>query len=56
MTAMLEARTQLTAMGLQYFSQDQFIAAIDRGDQLAVKLFIAGGGVNLPSPANGESR
>lgn len=49
MTSMLEARTQLTAMGLQYFSQDQFIAAIDRGDELAVKLFIAGGGVIPPS-------
>ena len=48
MTAVLEARTQLTAMGLQYFSQDQFIAAIDRGDELAVKLFIAGGGVSAP--------
>lgn len=46
--SMLEARTQLTAMGLQYFSQEQFIAAIDRGDQLAVKLFIAGGGVSAP--------
>ena len=52
----LEARTQLTAMGLQYFSQEQFIAAIDRGDQLAVKLFIAGGGVTAPSIASIDSR
>ncbi len=56
MTTILEARTQLTAMGLQYFNQDQFISAIDRGDELAVKLFIAGAGVNLPSPANVDSR
>ena len=54
--SVLEARTQLTAMGLQYFSQEQFIAAIDRGDQLAVKLFIAGGGVSAPSVASIDSR
>jgi twitching motility two-component system response regulator PilH len=43
----LEARKQLTAMGLQYFNQEQFAAAIQRGDKLALELFIAGGGVNL---------
>ncbi|MFZ4537439.1 response regulator [Propionivibrio sp.] len=43
----LEARTQLTAMGLQYFNQEQFIAAIERGDKLALQLFIAGGGINI---------
>ena len=43
----LEARTQLTAMGLQYYSQEQFLAAIQRGDKLALELFIAGGGVNI---------
>jgi len=43
----LEARVQLTAMGLQYFSQEQFAAAIQRGDKLAVDLFVAGGGVNI---------
>lgn len=34
-------------MGLQYFSQEQFIAAIRRGDTLAVDLFIAGNGIDL---------
>ena len=43
----LEARKHLTAMGLQYFSQEQFVAAIERGDTLAVELFIAGGSVNV---------
>ncbi|MDR2451075.1 MAG: response regulator [Candidatus Accumulibacter sp.] len=44
---MIAARRQLTAMGLQYFNQEQFSAAIERGDKLAVKLFISGGGVKL---------
>lgn len=43
----VEARKELTAMGLQYFSQEQFVAAIRRGDSLAVDLFITGGGVDL---------
>ena len=42
----LEARMQLTAMGLQYFSQEQFLSAIERGDALAIELFMLGGGVN----------
>jgi len=43
----LEARVQLTTMGLQYYNQQQFSAAVQRGDKLAVELFIAGGGVNI---------
>ena len=43
----LEARKHLTEMGLQYFSQEQFAAAIERGDKLAVELFIAGGSVQI---------
>jgi twitching motility two-component system response regulator PilH len=43
----LEARRQLTEMGLQYFNQEQFSAAVERGDKLAVRLFIAGRGVKL---------
>ena len=43
----LEARSQLTLMGLQYFSQEQFSAAVERGDSLAVDLFIIGGGVEI---------
>ncbi|MDR0776202.1 MAG: hypothetical protein LBE81_06135 [Azonexus sp.] len=44
-----DARKELTAMGLQYFSQEQFVAAIRRGDVLAVDLFITGAGVDLNS-------
>lgn len=43
----IEARQQLTAMGLQYYSQEQFLAAIKRDDKLAVDLFIIGGGVSI---------
>ena len=43
----LEARAQLTAMGLQYFNQAQFLAARQRKDKLAIELFIAGGGVEV---------
>ena len=43
----LEARSQLASMGLQYFSQEQYFAAVDRGDKLAVDLFIVGGGIKV---------
>ena len=43
----LQARKDLTAMGLKYYDQDQFYDAVKRGDQLATELFIAGKGVNL---------
>lgn len=42
-----DARKELAAMGLQYFSQEQFVAAIRRGDSLAVELFITGAGIDL---------
>jgi DNA-binding response OmpR family regulator len=42
---MLAARKELTAMGLQYFDQTQYEAAVDRGDQLAIALFVRGGGI-----------
>jgi hypothetical protein len=42
----IDARKNLVAMGLQYFSQDQFIAAIKRKDDTAVKLFLDGGGID----------
>lgn len=51
----LDARTQLTAMGLPYFDQNQFIAAIRRSDQLAVALFVAGRGVNLEAVTDGKT-
>lgn len=50
-----DARKELTAMGLQYFSQEQFVAAIRRGDALAVDLFIAGGGVDLNAGTPGST-
>ena len=43
----LQARKDLTAMGLRYFDEGQFLDAVKRNDQLAVELFIAGRGVNL---------
>ena len=51
----LEARKQLTAMGLQYFDQGQFLSAIRRSDQLAVALFIAGCGVNKDVSLDGKT-
>lgn len=41
----MEARKELNAMGLQYFDQEQYAAALRRGDTLAVALFVRGGGV-----------
>ena len=49
------ARKELTAMGLQYFSQEQFLAAIRRGDVLAVDLFITGAGIDLNAGAPGAT-
>jgi hypothetical protein len=51
----LEARKQLTAMGLQYFDQGQFLSAIRRSDQLAVALFIAGRGVDKDTSLDGKT-
>ena len=50
-----DARKELTAMGLQYFNQEQFVAAIRRGDALAVDLFITGAGVDLNSGSPGST-
>lgn len=44
MTA-LEARKELTALGLLYFDREQYNAAVRRGDKLAVTLFTRGGGI-----------
>ncbi len=51
----LEARKQLTAMGLQYFDQAQFLSAIQRADQLAVALFVAGRGVSKDVMVDGKT-
>lgn len=51
----LDARKELTAMGLQYFNPAQFFAAIRRGDQLAVELFIASGGITVDQAFENET-
>jgi hypothetical protein len=52
----LQARKDLTAMGLRYFDAKDYLAAVKRDDALAVELFIAGRGVNLDSrDADGRS-
>ena len=47
----LQARKDLTAMGLKYHDHGEFLDAVKRNDQLAVELFIAGKGVNLEERA-----
>jgi len=43
----LQARKDLTAMGLKYHDPNDFLEAVRRDDQLAVELFVEGRGVNL---------
>jgi len=43
----VQARKDLTAMGLKYHDSREFLDAVKRDDALAVELFIAGKGVNL---------
>lgn len=43
----VEARKELTAMGLTYHDAKQFLSAVKRNDVLAAELFIAGRGVDL---------
>lgn len=43
----LQARKDLTAMGLKYHDPNAFLDAVKRDDSLAVELFIEGRGVNL---------
>jgi len=52
----LQARKDLTAMGLSYHDSRQFLDAVTRDDALAVELYILGRGVNLESrDAGGRS-
>jgi hypothetical protein len=44
--AQVQARKDLSAMGLSYFSQEQFADAVKRDDKLACELFLAGGAVS----------
>jgi len=48
-TDAIQARKDLTAMGLKYHDSSEFLDAVKRDDALAVELFIAGKGVNLSS-------
>ena len=48
-TDALQARKDLTAMGLRYHDPNDFLDAVKRDDALAVELFIVGRGVNLAS-------
>jgi len=43
----LDARKELTAMGLTYHDSKQFLDAVKRNDTMATELFIAGRGVDL---------
>ena len=43
----LQARKDLTAMGLKYHDASDFLDAVKRNDSVAVELFIAGKGVSL---------
>jgi hypothetical protein len=45
--AALQARKDLTAMGLRYYDGAQFLDAVKRDDALAVELYLAGRGVNV---------
>jgi len=42
----LQARKDLTAMGLRYYDSTQFLDAVKRDDVLAVELYLAGRGVD----------
>ena len=43
----MQARKDLTAIGLTYHDSKQFLDAVKRNDTVAAELFIAGGGVDL---------
>ena len=43
----LQARKDLTAMGLRYHDHGEFLDAVKRNDELAVELYVAGRGVDL---------
>ncbi|MEG0040581.1 MAG: hypothetical protein RR775_21295 [Massilia sp.] len=49
-SAAVQARKDLSGMGLTYFSQDQFVEAAKRGDQLACELFLRAGSVTVNTP------
>jgi len=46
----LQARKDLSAMGLSYYSQEQFVEAVRRGDKMACELFLSAGSVKANMP------
>jgi ankyrin repeat protein len=42
----IQARKDLTAIGLSYHDRGQFLDAVRRGDAIAVRLFLIGRGVD----------
>lgn len=52
----VQARRELSAMGLRYYDTAQFLDAVKRDDALAVELYVIGRGVNLAArDADGRS-
>jgi hypothetical protein len=51
----LQARKDLTAMGLRYYDQAQFLEAVKRNDALAAELYLLGRGIN-PSAKGTDGR
>ena len=49
-SAAVQARKDLSAMGLTYFSHEQFVEAAKRGDRLACELFLRAGSVSVNTP------
>ena len=47
----LQARKDLTGMGLRYYDHGEFLDAVKRNDELATELYIAAKGVNLTERA-----
>ena len=52
----VQARKELQAMGLSYWDEQQFLAAVRRGDRIAVELFLAGKGLQSGAQAGEQPR
>jgi hypothetical protein len=48
----VQARKELQAMGLNYWDEQQFLAAARRGDRIAVDLFLAAKGLSADASRN----
>jgi hypothetical protein len=51
----LQARKDLTGMGLRYYDQAQFLEAVKRNDALAAELYLVGRGIN-PAAKGSDGR